>query len=100
MHQCKLMIKQERQYLTKAVISSRIFATFISCIQGCAEVWSCPGRIFHCTPFCRIVVLTNARKTGTAKLPAQTFATCKRITKTSHQVRIKKRKKLYGSCTT
>jgi len=36
------------------------------------------------------------RNTDTAKLPAQTFEFCKKITqKTSTQVRIKKRRKLY-----
>jgi len=45
-------------------------------------------------PLYKILVLRNVRNTDKAKLPAQTFGTCKKIiiTKTSPQVRIKKRK--------
>ena len=45
-------------------------------------------------PLYEILVWRNVRNTDKAKLPAQTFATCKKIitTKTSPQVRIKKRK--------
>jgi len=48
--------------------------------QGHAEVWWCPEQQLDCVLPYEIVVLRNVGNTSTAKLPAQAFATSKRIT--------------------
>jgi len=48
----------------------------------------------------QILALRNVRNTGTAKLPVQTFATCKMITPKNSISSEKERKKLCKSRTT
>jgi len=54
-------------------------------------------KILDCMPQYQIVVLRNVRHTGTAKLPARTFATCKRITSHKRPLKWEKREKSWMS---